>query len=193
MGKLAGHASSGRAGRAQGRASGQREDWPYLPPGLGLADGPGEDVADAADRTAGLEEISDQQRDVIRLRHATSIEPTIDSMLTWCCAVDMPTTDLFTLPHKALRSVFGSTATEIGAYDVAEGGSSVAVAALAHEIVEVAHAHGAHEDEFIVPLLARHLPHLEQQLRAEHERLVVTFDSVQCHADIFAGAPSGPA
>jgi iron-sulfur cluster repair protein YtfE (RIC family) len=76
--------------------------------------------------------------------------------------------DLFTLPHKALRALVGLTATRLGALDVANRRDVEHMQNELHGLVDELQSHGAHEDEFILPLLDRHLPDLATRMRFEH-------------------------
>jgi hypothetical protein len=69
--------------------------------------------------------------------------------------------DLYSLPHKSLRHALHEAGAALGTGDAAP-----ALAAL-----DLLVAHGGHEDEFIGPLLARHLPDLAATVRSQHDQL----------------------
>jgi hypothetical protein len=69
--------------------------------------------------------------------------------------------DLYSLPHKALRDALGAAGTALGAGEVE----------LAREALGLLDDHAAHEEGFIHPLLARHLPAVEAEVVAQHRAL----------------------
>jgi iron-sulfur cluster repair protein YtfE (RIC family) len=91
----------------------------------------------------------------------------VDNILS-CWFVAIMNIDLFTLPHKALRALVGQTATRLGALDVANAREVEHMQNELHGVVDELQSHGVHEDEFILPLLERHLPDLATRMRAEH-------------------------
>jgi hypothetical protein len=102
----------------------------------------------------------------------------------------MTSPDLFTLPHKALRAFFGTTATAVGSFDAAEVADGSALALRVHELVGEVLSHGEHEDEFVLPLLRRHLPHLDLRMTDEHRRLVAELDALRLTIDVFEREPA---
>jgi len=72
--------------------------------------------------------------------------------------------DLYTLPHKALRHGLAAAGTALAR----DGHGAIG---LVVEALDALAAHGHHEDTFIHPLLARHLPELEGELRGQHADL----------------------
>jgi iron-sulfur cluster repair protein YtfE (RIC family) len=100
--------------------------------------------------------------------------------------------DLFTLPHKALRAYVGRTATRLGALDVADARAVEELCRDLHALIDELEAHGMHEDEFIAPLLDKHLPDLAGEMRAEHRALSEALERLRQNATIFtAGANAG--
>ena len=73
-------------------------------------------------------------------------------------------TDLYSLPHKALRDAMASAGAALGARTA--DAVDLALVAIADLI-----AHGEHEDEFIRPVLGRHLPDLAAALDEQHRDL----------------------
>lgn len=100
------------------------------------------------------------------------------------------TPDLFTLPHKALRTYVGLTATRLGALDIANPSAVAAVQGDLHALINELEAHGAHEDEFILPLLERRLPDLATQLRREHAGLARALADLRSAADLLTAEPA---
>lgn len=72
-----------------------------------------------------------------------------------------PRIDLYSLPHKSLRHALHEAGAMLGAAATAPAAEALALLA----------AHGRHEDEFIAPLLAAHLPRLAASIRREHDEL----------------------
>jgi hemerythrin-like domain-containing protein len=78
------------------------------------------------------------------------------------------TIDLFTLPHKTLRTYLGQTATDLGALDIGDVGGLERMQRDLHDLIDELESHGAHEDAVILPLLERRLPDMDNRMRAEH-------------------------
>ena len=100
------------------------------------------------------------------------------------------TPDLFTLPHKALRAYVGLTATRLGALDIADAREVEAMRRDLHALIDELEAHGAHEDEFILPLLERRLPDLATQLHREHAELAGALAGLRRATDLLAAEPA---
>jgi iron-sulfur cluster repair protein YtfE (RIC family) len=98
--------------------------------------------------------------------------------------------DLFTLPHKALRALVGLTATRLGALDVAAARDVERLQNELHRLVDELQSHGTHEDEFILPLLERHLPDLATRMRAEHADVGGGLADLRRAIAAFGAAPS---
>lgn len=103
------------------------------------------------------------------------------------------TPDLFTLPHKALRTYVGQTATRLGALDIADAGAVAAIRDDLHALVDELEAHGAHEDEFILPLLERRLPDLATRLQREHAELARALADLRSAVGLLAAEPAAGA
>ncbi|HYD11182.1 MAG TPA: hemerythrin domain-containing protein [Acidimicrobiales bacterium] len=73
-------------------------------------------------------------------------------------------TDLYSLPHKALRAAMATAGAALGAQ------RSDAVDLAVQVIADLA-AHGEHEDELIHPILHRHLPDVAVDLDRQHRDL----------------------
>ncbi len=101
--------------------------------------------------------------------------------------------DLFTLPHKALRAYFGRTAAALGSLDIDDETLVKAAQLDLHQLVDTLEAHGHHEDEFILPLLDRHLPDVGSRQRADHAELTSSLDDLRRQVDAFAAAPAAGA
>jgi hypothetical protein len=91
--------------------------------------------------------------------------------------------DLYTLPHKALRCAVGEASTVLGALGPDD---ACAAAASVAEVVDVLLAHAAHEDEFIEPLLERHLPDAAFEIARQHGGLTAAIDGLRRQADHLA-------
>lgn len=129
-----------------------------------------------------LEDVGDQQREMVSFLH-------IDIMLS-CWFVVIMNIDLFTLPHKALRALVGSTATRMGALDVESEREVEHMQNELHSLADELQSHGAHEDEFILPLLERHLPDVATRMHAEHAEVGGGLADVRRGISTFGGAPS---
>jgi hypothetical protein len=100
--------------------------------------------------------------------------------------MDAPRIDLYTLPHKALRHALSAAGTALAA-------QAPRAAATALEALDALASHGHHEEEFIHPLLARHLPEVEAELAAQHADLDRRMTESRRHLDAVADAPDDPA
>ena len=96
-----------------------------------------------------------------------------------------PSVDLYTLPHKALRHAMGRAGTLLAASEPATAAAGLAVVA---GVLDELEAHGAHEDEFIRPVLAAHLPDIEAEVVAQHRSLGAAVDGARRHVDRLAAS-----
>jgi hypothetical protein len=95
----------------------------------------------------------------------------------------MTAPDLYTVAHKSLRLAVSDAALLLGTAEPATAHGVLApMVAVLHEL----HAHAAHEDEFIGPLLGRHLPGLADEIARQHEALGATIDAVHRQGDRLA-------
>ena len=88
--------------------------------------------------------------------------------------------DFYTLPHKALRCAVSEASivlVALGPERAGTAGSAVAA------VLDALLAHAAHEDEFIEPLLARHLPDAALEVARQHVTLTAAIDGVRRQAD----------
>jgi iron-sulfur cluster repair protein YtfE (RIC family) len=99
------------------------------------------------------------------------------------------TPDLFSLPHKALRTYVGLIATRLGALDTANARAIEQLGNDLHSLIDELEAHGAHEDDFILPLLDRRLPDLAGQMRLEHTGLTEALAGLHHSTDLLAAEP----
>jgi hemerythrin-like domain-containing protein len=102
----------------------------------------------------------------------------------------MAAPDLFTLPHKALRAWVGATATALGGLDTSDLGHRRTVIAQLRSLLADLADHGHHEDEFIVPVLDRHVPRLAERLRDEHTTLESAIARLGSTVNEFEQSPS---
>ena len=157
-------------------------DAQHLPPRLGLTNSRGEFVAMAAQSARRLKHVGDQQREMLSFLH-------IDNLLSCWPTVGM-NIDLFTLPHKALRALVGLTAIRLGALDAANAREVEQMQDKLHGLADELQSHGAHEDEFILPLLERYLPDLATRMRAEHAEVEGGLADIRRAIAAFGAAPS---
>jgi hypothetical protein len=102
----------------------------------------------------------------------------------------MPPPDLFTLPHKALRAWIGATATHLGGLDTSDLERRRTVVAQLRLLLADLADHGHHEDDFIVPVLDRHVPELARRLCDEHSSLESAIATLGSIVDEFEQSPS---
>lgn len=93
--------------------------------------------------------------------------------------------DLYTLPHKALRHGLAAAGTALAR----EGRGAVD---LVVEALDALAAHGHHEDAFIHPLLACHLPEIEAELKGQHADLDRRMRDVRRALDALGAREEGP-
>lgn len=98
--------------------------------------------------------------------------------------------DLFTLPHKALRALTGLTATRLGALDFSDASEVEHMQNGLYALADEIESHGGHEDEFIVPLLKRHLPDIATRMQGEHAEVGAALADVRRAVSTFGTAPS---
>jgi hypothetical protein len=94
--------------------------------------------------------------------------------------------DLYTLPHKVLRHALSMAGTAL-----ARDGSGAT--GLVVEALEALVSHGHHEDAFIHPLAARHLPDIELELRGQHVDLERRMGEVRRALDEIGSGGAAPA
>lgn len=100
-----------------------------------------------------------------------------------------PSVDLYTLPHKALRDAMGRAGTLLAATEPSTAATSLAVAA---DVLDELEAHGAHEDEFIQPVLAVYLPDVEADVAGQHRSLAAAISAVRRQLDRLAARTEAP-
>jgi hypothetical protein len=100
-----------------------------------------------------------------------------------------PSVDLYTLPHKALRDAMGRTGTLLAAAEPSTATTSIAAVA---EVLDQLEAHGAHEDEFIQPVLAAYLPDIEADIAGQHRSLTAAVDGARRHLDRLTATAEAP-
>jgi hypothetical protein len=81
--------------------------------------------------------------------------------------------DLYSLPHKSLRHALHEAGAVLGSGD----------AGPARTALELLASHGGHEEEFIHPLLDRHLPDLAETMRSQHRELDARLERVHVALD----------
>jgi hypothetical protein len=101
----------------------------------------------------------------------------------------MSSVDLYTLPHKALRQAMGRAGTLLAATEPSTAATSFAVVAGVLDELEV---HGAHEDEFIQPVVAAYLPDIEADIAGQHRSLTAAIDGARRHLDRLATTTEAP-
>lgn len=94
-----------------------------------------------------------------------------------------PSIDLYTLPHKALRDAMGRAGTALAAIEPSTAATSIAVVA---DVLDELEAHGAHEDDFIEPVLAAYLPDIEADIAGQHRTLAAAIGGTRRHLDRLA-------
>lgn len=94
-----------------------------------------------------------------------------------------PSIDLYTLPHKALRDAMGRAGTLLAATEPTTAATSLAVVA---DVLDQLEAHGAHEDEFIQPVLAAYVPDIEADIADQHRSLAAAVGGSRRHLDRLA-------
>jgi len=94
-----------------------------------------------------------------------------------------PSVDLYTLPHKALRDAVGRAGTILAATEPSTAATSIAVVA---DVLDHLEAHGAHEDEYIQPVLAAYLPDIEADIAGQHRSLTAAISAARRHLDRLA-------
>ncbi len=87
----------------------------------------------------------------------------------------MSRTDLYSLPHKALRTAMAHAGTLLSATDPGRVGADLVVV---RTVLADLRGHAAHEDEFIHPLLARVAPAVDAELVAQHADLDAVLDDL---------------
>ena len=100
-----------------------------------------------------------------------------------------PPTDLYTLPHKALRDAVGCAGTLLAA---AEPATAAATLAVVGGVLDELDAHAAHEDELIQPALATYLPDIEVDIAGQHRSLAATIGGVRRRLDRLAATAEAP-
>jgi hypothetical protein len=100
-----------------------------------------------------------------------------------------PSVDLYTLPHKALRDAMGRAGTLLAATEPSTAATSLAVVA---DVLDQLEAHGAHEDEFIQPVLAAHVPDIEADIAAQHRSLTAAIGGARRHLDRLTATAEAP-
>jgi hypothetical protein len=83
----------------------------------------------------------------------------------------MPRTDLYTTIHKAIRSEIFETTRAVARADFAEVDDAGRAAAAIRRLVGFLDEHALHEDEVLMPELARAAPELHAALEADHVRV----------------------
>lgn len=148
--------------RVRHRPVTRRNDTEQLPSGLCLAHLGRQLLPTPTQEPSQLVHVGDQQRDVF---HGTNLT------LTTCCrsAIVGRVIDLYSMPHKALRHALAVAGVMLGADDP----EAVEVV---HSVLDDLAAHGRHEDEFIHPVLGRHLPALLVDLDSQHGALTAAID-----------------
>lgn len=94
-----------------------------------------------------------------------------------------PSVDLYTLPHKALRDAMGRAGTLLAATEPSAATTSLVAAA---DVLDQLEAHGAHEDEFIQPVLAIYLSDVEADIARQHRSLLAAISGVRRQLDRLA-------
>jgi iron-sulfur cluster repair protein YtfE (RIC family) len=102
----------------------------------------------------------------------------------------MTAPDLFTLPHKALRAWIGATATAVGGLDTTNLDDQRSLVGQFRLLLADLADHAQHEDDFIVPVLDRHVPHLAHRLRGEHVAIDTALVTLGSIVDELEQAPS---
>lgn len=101
----------------------------------------------------------------------------------------MTRTDLYSLPHKALRVAVAHAGTVLSATDPSRVAGDLPVV---RAVLADLRSHAAHEDELIHPLLARLVPDVEADLAAQHATLDAALDDLDRRLDVLAdGAARG--
>lgn len=81
--------------------------------------------------------------------------------------------DLYRDVHKGIRHGLFAVTESAGRVDPFDGAATAALRSRIEALLHLLDVHAAHEDEFLDPVIGRHLPTLAAQLRREHERLDV--------------------
>ena len=95
------------------------------------------------------------------------------------------TPDLYSLPHKALRVAVNRAGTLLAATDEQRLDADLTVV---RGVIDDVRAHGAHEDEFIHPLLMTVAPDLEAELAQQHRDLESRLAELERHMERLAGS-----
>lgn len=97
----------------------------------------------------------------------------------------MTTPDLYTLPHKSLRTAMAAAADQLASADPSTWTSHLDVVT---GVLDELAAHAGHEDEFIHPLLVRHVPPIADGIAAQHADLHLAIDRVRHGIDTAGSA-----
>src|SRR5690349_13427160 len=102
-------------------------------------------------------------------------------MLSSCLNDNMLSIDVYSLPHKALRTALADAGTALGATD---DETLPDAAALVSAALDELHAHADHEDTFIQPVIERFLPDLALAVADQHTALDRMIDAVRRQLDV---------
>src|SRR5215813_859715 len=73
--------------------------------------------------------------------------------------------------HKALRAALFDAASLVARTDFTDPGEATVAARTVASLLDLLDGHAAHEEEFVMPAVAKHAPALVASLEAEHGRL----------------------
>jgi hypothetical protein len=83
----------------------------------------------------------------------------------------MQRVDLYGTVHKGLRAALFATARDVAATDFSQAPETAAAAAGVERLLAFLAEHAEHEDDAILPAIARVAPELQADLAAEHARV----------------------
>jgi hypothetical protein len=90
----------------------------------------------------------------------------------------IPAIDLYRDIHKGIRAELFAITSTAGNLDPSDRLHRAALADHVTSVAAVLESHAHHEDEFLDPVLDRHLPDLAEEITNDHERLEAMFASV---------------
>jgi hypothetical protein len=177
------------AGRRRGGPVSFREHAEDLPAGLRLAGERGDLITDSSEGARALVHVSDEQRERLRRARGRHDAIVVDKTLSTLHRGRMKPIDLYTLPHKALRTAVNHAGTLLSATDPTRLVHDLDVV---EEVLAELRAHAHHEEAFIHPLLARFAPDVLAALDAQHTGLELALAALERAVEDLVRNPDVP-